>query len=87
MNLQRLRINIFALAARLPTMLPQREYLDLDVLDAVVGVRCRGDLVKQLQCVRLVLRQPLDDFQHALASGGVLGELSAQDVDQEKCAG
>src|SRR5262249_44683440 len=29
MNLQRLRINIFALAARLPTMLPQREYLDL----------------------------------------------------------
>ena len=70
MNLQRLRINIFALAARLPTMLPQREYLDLDVLDAVVGVRCRGDLVKQLQCVRLVLRQPLDDFQHALASGG-----------------
>ena len=28
MNAQRLRINTFALAARLPTMFPQREYLE-----------------------------------------------------------
>src|SRR5215831_1470229 len=32
MNLQRLRINIFALAARLPTMLPQREYLEAGLI-------------------------------------------------------
>jgi putative ABC transport system substrate-binding protein len=32
MNLQRVRINIFALAARLPTMLPQREYLEAGLI-------------------------------------------------------
>jgi ABC-type uncharacterized transport system substrate-binding protein len=32
MNLQRLRINSFALAARLPTMLPQREYLEAGLI-------------------------------------------------------
>ena len=32
MNLQHLRINIFALAARLPTMLPQREYLEAGLI-------------------------------------------------------
>jgi putative ABC transport system substrate-binding protein len=32
MNLQRLRINMFALAARLPTMLPQREYLEAGLI-------------------------------------------------------
>ena len=29
MNTHRLRINTFALAARLPTMLPQREYVEM----------------------------------------------------------
>jgi len=32
MNLQRLRVNMFALAARLPTMLPQREYLEAGLI-------------------------------------------------------
>src|SRR6516164_6782289 len=32
MNLQRLRINMFALAARLPTMLPQRQYLEAGLI-------------------------------------------------------
>jgi putative ABC transport system substrate-binding protein len=32
MNLQRLRINMFALAARLPTILPQREYLEAGLI-------------------------------------------------------
>jgi putative ABC transport system substrate-binding protein len=32
MNIQHLRINIFALAARLPTMLPQREYLEAGLI-------------------------------------------------------
>jgi hypothetical protein len=44
MNLQRLRINIFALAARLPTMLPQREYLDLMLSGIFLGTLLRRGL-------------------------------------------